>query len=651
MNGNDLLKGLQHLDEELVQEAANYKKTRKPVLPVAAAAAAVFAVILGGTVIFRQQQQIGSLEKELNLQISQNKEAAESTETVGVVSGSRIGSLYTAAESYDDLYQLILNQFGDVNYVSGGFVEETKAGSPREDGVAEVTEEAAPADDASGTSAAENSSDSDYSSTNIMTENVDESDIVKTDGDYIYVVHSGTIEITDIRDGIPGQSVRVTPEFTSPSDEISEIFVDHGYLTILGNHYEMNDSLDFGEYGYSGGKDQTFIYVYDIEDPLHPQFVGSMIQDGSFNTARKIGDQVYLFTDYYLERMPYSEKEAFKAENLKNWVPTINGKPVASDCIYLPDHGYHGLVISSFQVSNPKEILDAKVIVDDYSEIYVSNTSIYLYSATYQASRQLTEIAKLEFDDGLISADGVTSVGGEILDQFAINEKNGYLRVLATNWEKEENTLYVLDSDLKQTGRIDGIARGERIYAARFIGDMGYFITYRNMDPLFAVDLSDPAHPEILGELEISGFSDYLHVWDENHLLGIGYETDGGVTQGMKYVMFDISDPADLMVENSYVIHDIDFSSALSGNYKAILVSPGKNLIGVAGNDYDDENGTYYVMQYDKEKGFRKALVEKLESWDTSQYRGLYSGDYFYLVGYGDIRAYRISDGFEECGR
>ena len=148
------------------------------------------------------------------------------------------------------------------------------------------------------------------------------------------------------------------------------------------------------------------------------------------------------------------------------------------------------------------------------------------------------------------------------------------------------------------------LASGETIRSARFLGDTGYFVTFRQTDPLFRVDLSDPASPKITGELKISGFSSYLHFYGENLLLGIGYEANEttGETTGIKLSMFDLSDPDEIREVNRIVIPGITWAPAID-DYKSILVDAEKNLIGF----YCD--GRYLVYSYDSENGFDRMLV------------------------------------------
>ena len=166
----------------------------------------------------------------------------------------------------------------------------------------------------------------------------------------------------------------------------------------------------------------------------------------------------------------------------------------------------------------------------------------------------MTEIAKFHYKDGRITGVAAGSVKGYLNDSFSLNEYDGTLRVVSTYYDEmweEWNALYILDEKLQQLSAIEDLAQGETIRSARFFGTTGYFVTFRQTDPLFSVDLSDPENPKVLGELKISGFSSYLHFYGENLLLGIGYEADEntGSTTGLKLSMFDISDPADLLVE------------------------------------------------------------------------------------------------------
>ena len=247
-----------------------------------------------------------------------------------------------------------------------------------------------------------------------------------------------------------------------------------------------------------------------------------------------------------------------------------------------------------------------------------------------------------------------------------MDEYDGNLRVVTTveNWDSDynlnrDNSLYVLDSTLKTIGKIENLAENEEIKSARFMGKTGYFVTYRNTDPLFAADLSDPENPEVTGELKITGFSEYLHFYGEDQLLGIGWETDPdtGNVSGIKCSMFDLSDPTDMKETDRFILKDVSFCDALS-NYRAILAAPGKNLFGFAYGIYgntDDvygENFYYGLFSYSEEDGFSPEVYLKLNNnelfdgdmsyQDYRRARGIYIGDVFYLVTEKGVASYNM---------
>ena len=194
---------------------------------------------------------------------------------------------------------------------------------------------------------------------------------------------------------------------------------------------------------------------------------------------------------------------------------------------------------------------------------------------------------------------------GYLNDSFSIDEYDGYLRMVVTRGKT--NAVYVLDQKLKLTGKITNLAKDERVYSARFLGDTGYFVTYKETDPLFSVDLSNPKNPKILGRLKIPGFSNYLHFYGEDKLLGIGMDVDkkGDVTDGVKLSMFDISDKKNVKEEHKYTLKDV-YSTDVEWDYKAALIDVEKNIIGFPAGG--ENRQMYYLFSYTEEKGFQTAL-------------------------------------------
>lgn len=567
-----------------------------------------------------------------------------------------MGDMYHLADGYGEVYAMLGKQ-----YLRD--VVERFYGSFRYDSDMKEYENSSGADGAVGSPDPAVSGDvffgekNDFSDTNVVTEGVDEGDTVKTDGDYIYTIENDRIVITDIRDGALEKLTEIMPDQTAPADDFRELYVQKDVLLLVlqstdssmgagrSESASMADTDDI--YYWDPGECSTTVIAYDISDRRKPVEMGRMTQDGSYETSRRIGDTFYLFTYYNLEMPAVAPWNATRGEYLGEWLPMINGAVIGSDDIYLPEEGERGLVISSVDISDPGKTQDSLFIVDGGAEVYMAQDALYLYRSVYNGGSKTQIAAFALLEDGCIEPMGSNAVKGSVRDTFAINEHDGYLRVLTSDWTDGEdvNRLYILDQNMQLAGSIGGIAPGEEIYAARFFGDIGYFVTYRNTDPLFTVDLSDPRHPEIIGELKVTGFSEYLHFWDEEHLVGIGYETDpeSGRREGVKLSMFNISDPANVTEEAKYVLSTEDYSNALYA-YKEVLIAPGRNLIGFASESYEEDEVQYNVFSYE-DGSFVPKLKEEIRSMYNS--RGLYSGNTLYLVlGYDGIRSYDMDNGY-----
>lgn len=505
-----------------------------------------------------------------------------------------------------------------------------------------------------------------YSTTNLQMAGVDESDIVKTNGSHIFIVKEGIVQVVKIENGGMTQIGTISPELSSFSDQVLEMYVDGDKLMLIVQQLESKMEgtatgkttggyLPLGEvcvdyaYNYDTAC-STVLYTYDISDPANAKQVGKVQQDGFYKTSRKIDDIVYLFSNASI----LLEKEVLEGsdEELAELLPKVNGETIAYDCIYLPEYGYEGLVVSSVSLDNPGKVVDNTLIMNDFVEIYVSSNAMYLYNADYHTDTMHTQIAKFSLKNGRISAVAAATVPGTVQDTFAINEYDGNLRVLTSYWNPgvsdRTNQLYILDENLKAAGKIENIAEGETIYAARYFGDLAYFITYRNIDPLFAADLSDINNPKILGELKITGYSEYLHMWGEDKLLGIGYETDekDGSREGIKLVMFDISNPAELSIIDTVVIKTADYSPALF-NYKAVLADLRKNMIGFVTTDYSEEELEYRMYSFTEGEFKEELVVEKDSLKYEESYRGLWAGNYFYMVNPAEIQSFDYTDAYK----
>lgn len=557
------------------------------------------------------------------------------------------------ASSYEEIYDALYKKF---------YVNDTGIayGLTRDAATAEVA-----MDMDSVSSTAEAGGSVDFSSTNLQEIGVDEGDIIKTDGDCIYILRQDASLAIVKADGAASRLLSLTSLAQTGDIYIHEMYLDGDMLYVITGEstYQLVNDADVY---YKDFKRQTRLSTYDVSDPENPVLSGTVTQDGYYQTSRKNGQYLYLFTSYFPDiAQTYADSSI---------VPRINGTEAAAEDFYLPEtlESSAYLVISSVDAEAPGEILDSKILVSGVSNFYVSTENIYIANERYDSATTTTELIKFHYETGQITGIAAGSVRGYLNNSFSMNEYDGMLRVVSTyygdeynavrdfisnftgeyyeqNWE-EHNALYVLDESLQQVGAIEGLAEGETIRSARFFGDIGYFVTFRQTDPLFSVDLSDPANPKILGELKISGFSSYLHPYGENLLLGIGYEADeeSGTVSGLKLSMFDISDPANVTEINKLVLPGITWCPAIE-DYKAILVSPDKSLIGFCCDN------RYMVFSYDAETGFARELLydfySDLIAVDTySTMRGLYIEDTLYLAGNTFLLSFNMENGYEKSG-
>jgi len=620
---------------------------------------------------------------ELIVENQQNATAPEMAEAI-IDPKQDAGELYLVAKSEQEVYDFLKENakslVRDYYYTMDDgvifeAVEEEATGAVFNESVKDLANtalmESAPTSQDATSSTTANKLN--YSTTNLQMAGVDESDIVKTNGSHIFMVKDGVVNVVKIDNGQMTNVGTISPELQSFSDQVLEMYVDDDKLIMVVQ--QLKDGLDaMNTSSATGGLLQlngetmevcvdvaynfdasyeTALYVYDISNPANAKQVGRMEQDGWYKTSRKIGNIVYLFTqDTVATQLEMMNDDLAELDEI---LPEINGKAIAYDSIYLPEYGYQGLLVSSVSLDKPDEIVDNTLIMNDYVEIYVSSNAMYLYNTEYRSETPHTQIAKFSLKNGHISAVAAATVPGTIQDTFAINEYQGNLRVLTSHWnvaiDDRTNQLYILDENLKAAGKIENIAEGETIYAARYFGDLAYFITYRNIDPLFAADLSDIHNPKILGELKITGYSEYLHMWGEDKLLGIGYETDEekGNREGIKLVMFDISNPAELSIIDTVVIKTADYSPALS-NYKAVLADLRKNMIGFVTADYSEDNLEYRMYSFTDGKFVEELVVEKDTLKYRESYRGLWAGNYFYMVSPAEIQSFDYMDNYKAVG-
>lgn len=518
----------------------------------------------------------------------------------------------------------------------------------------------------------------DYSGTNVQVRGVDEADVVKTDGKFIYQVNEQKVLI--IR-AYPADKMEIvkTIEFEDKNFTPQELYVDKKHLVVIGSTNYNTPMLqpEPGQAPVEKRVQQTMpeIYppflvrntvkaiIFDITNKEDISKIRETELDGVYISSRKIGSSLYLaankYIDYYLIEKDQLSTPAFRDSAASGKFTDI----LYEDIKYFPgspEPNY--LMIASLDLEKPAEQMEVSTYLGAGQNIYSSEQNLYVAVTQYntplsdsiikqKAARLIrpqyqsgTTIYKFGLNRGQTNYLGKGEVPGTILNQFSMDEHNGYFRIATTKGEvwlggdnTSKNNVYILDQNLKITGKIEDIAPGERIYSVRFMGGRAYMVTFKKVDPLFVIDLSVPKAPEILGQLKIPGYSDYLHPYDENHIIGFGKDAaeipgqNWGYYQGMKIAVFDVSDVEHPIEKFKELIGDRGTDSELLHNHKALLFSKAKNLLAfpvrvmeikdkVPGENAIQQYGQFsfqgaYVYNIDLVNGFK--LKGKITHHDT----------------------------------
>ncbi len=448
-------------------------------------------------------------------------------------------------------------------------------------------------------SATERSSN-DHSETNVQVEGVDEADIVKTDGEYIYYISDDKIVIVNAKDP---QNLKIESQIEFEDFYPCEMYINGNKLIAIGYEYAYGESYSYDRF--------TTAKQYDITNKAKAKLTREVKVEGYYISSRMIDDNVYIISNRNLNYLRYRRGRAYIEEDETNDIPEDDYKPKFvdtaesegvkclefTDVCYIPDFEECSyLNIASFNLNNDNKA-NIQSILGGGQTIYASEKNIYVALTKYEYKDTKsygyydnydlnTYIYKFEINGADVKYKAAGKVPGSILNQFSMDENDGYFRIATTDYtrNKSDNNLYVLDENMEMVGKLENLAKGERIYSVRFMQNRAYMVTFVQTDPLFVIDLKDPKNPTVLGELKIPGYSKYLHPYDENHLIGFGEETKvnkygGVVTDGIKMALFDVTDPTNPKEMFKTNIGDSGTYSELLYNHKALLFSKEKNLM------------------------------------------------------------------------
>lgn len=440
----------------------------------------------------------------------------------------------------------------------------------------------------------------DYSTTNLQVENVDEADIVKTDGEYVYSLSNDTVYITYARNAA---DMAVVSKIEEPQSNMypEDLIIQNNKLIVI-----------------SGNNDKTIVRIYDLTDKSNPNKIKQFELSKKYYTSRFLNGNLYVISSGLID----------EEDNLQYIEDGENVNPDEPNAYKIKDiYSRYQTIIASYNLNE----VDSKIKVQSYliniENAYISENNMYLIDEEYSGGSNPTlanlygikgvfglkdieiesrtassSIYKFNFkDDGTVEYQTKNSVKGTTIDQFSLDEKDGNLRVAL--YTTDGSRVVVLDNDLKQIGESRYLAKGEKMYSARFMGDRAYLVTYKTVDPLYSIDLSDPTYPKVLGELKIPGYSTYLQPYDENHIIGFGFQTSENVYRnsygrvvstssritGMKMALFDVTDVSNPIVMSEEVIGDSKTNSTILENHKALLFDKEKNLLAIPIKNYTED--------------------------------------------------------------
>lgn len=528
-----------------------------------------------------------------------------------------------------------------------------------------------------------------FSETNNQVEGVDEADVVTTNGEVIVTSVSGRVRVIDVDSG----EVVSTVTIPGAEDQSSELLLDGDDLVVLTTQWFGMDS------SWGGGSERTTIARIDLSDPANPAITGTTRVEGSYRSARMIDGTIRLVLvsqpaglvfSYPEDGSIRAESDALEANQqviagstIDDWLP--HRQPVAAD----GTGGTPELLLDCTSIGKPADFagfatVSVVTLADDGDATPTSAAGVLAAGDTVYASTDRVIVATSPWwsaddaaDDGpsttrtdlhsfdISDPDATTYVAsgrvdGWLLNQFALDETDGVVRVATTltppsSAEATSSSLVILREDgdeLVETGRLDGLGETEQIHAVRYLGpDLAAVVTFRQTDPLYLIDTSDPAEPATLGELKIPGYSAYLHPLGDDLLIGVGQDaTDDGETTGLQASLFDISDPSD--PQRIGQVGWADTSSAAEWDHRAFLLWEDRVYLPAETYDWESEdietNGpqvglvTVDVDGGSLAEGPRVDTTGAGDPWSGGVVRVLVVGDDLWAIGYSDAFRYDL---------
>ena len=488
-----------------------------------------------------------------------------------------------------------------------------------------------------------------YTKTNVQERGVDEADIVKTDGKFVYTVHGNELVIAKTW---PVEKTDVAARVTFKTIYPQQLYLRGNEVIVQG---QANEALN----GWNQGR--TRVMVVDVTDRSEPRIKRIIDVEGYAANSRMVGDDLYLVQNTAVQLPPKLYETAQKAmqgipradqQTLRPWevqgrlaatlrrallssvttsdidaaLPRVRTggvtKQMACDDLYVPPNNIalNMTTLAKISLSETKADLVGAMVAG--GQVYASTDSLYVTAPLYTWNPQggaeySTQVHQFALGDAKTRPSYVASgkVEGSLLNQFSMSEFRGDLRIATTdqNWNGQQggNNLFVMrpyGRHLAVIGSLRGLGKGERIFSGRMQGERGYLVTFRQTDPLFTLDLSDPTNPRVAGELKVNGFSSYIHPIGDNLLLTIGQDAnDQGRIQGLHLQVFDVKDPKN-PVRRFHEKRAMYSNSTAQHDHHAFMYDP---VTGTLAFPIIEQRGSgeYFnglaVYSFDKKRGFK----------------------------------------------
>lgn len=480
----------------------------------------------------------------------------------------------------------------------------------------------------SSTGAEDTTATHDYSETDLQVKDVMEGDIVKTDGSFIYTMLNNN-NCAKIRIySVEGKTIELVKQFTLKKRWVEELYLENSKLIILSS-----DSIEDNSNATCGVADDcitlnetTYIDIYDVSTPQNAKKIKSLSQSGIYKTSRFTNGYLYTFSAHLIMGECKSKKK------ISEYIPSVNGKTMKENKIQKivddPVNSY--VVMTSVNLTKPDNFSDTAAVLSDYTTYYMSTSHLYLANTIYEQflwnSSTKTAISKFEYKDGAFSYQTTKKVKGQINDSYYMHEYKGNFAFVYTDWRNETSTngICILDKNMNTLGKIDNLGNDETIYASYYIGSMAYFVTYRQTDPVFAVDISNPKKPVVKAKLKLPGFSSYLHSFGENQLIGVGMA--GGDDDKVKISLFALGENGSVTEQTKLLLPKYSETEAGS-NHKSVFIDEERKLVGFA--TIADTTLRYKLYHFDGTE-FKQVLNVPIK--EMSNTRGIRIGNYFYVV-------------------